>query len=157
MVDRSRMQWMTMAWWRGETPQESAAGYWKHFDAIRDRLPKNLRRFHEEVTLHDGKITCFNIDFERKTVEIELLGYEWQPGKLPDSECRWNLIYNNVQFLKTIADPDGGLGGPSGFGDLGYDELDVTIEGVVIHRMVFSTSVEMAIGFRSMKFEKTSR
>ena len=41
-----------------------------------------------------------------------------------------------------------GLGGPRGYGDLGYEEVDI-VDGSLVHRMLFSGNIEMEIRFQS--------
>lgn len=141
---------MTMAWWRGDLPPESAQGYRQHFESIRASLPASLADFHERVTLHDARLRTAAADFMGHTFELELDGFAWKPDVVPEAPRRWRLRYAGVTSVTTTADPTGGLPGPAGYGDLGYDELDVIGAGLFEHRMLFSTSIELHVRFRDL-------
>ena len=57
--------------------------------------------------------------------------------------------------LNTGSDPEKGLPGPHGYGDLGYDEVDVLEPGLFEHRMLFSTGITLSIHHREfhLRFE----
>lgn len=151
------MRWMTMAWWRGDVPQQTADGYAAHFDSIRNRLPVNLRDFHDRVTLHDAKLLSLKIDLLSRSVRMELAGYHWNTKMPPDRECVWHLCYEGVETVRSLATIDNGLGGPAGFGDLGYDELTIAGDGIYSHAMLFSTSVELQVTFRRLDARRVDR
>ena len=44
------------------------------------------------------------------------------------------------------------LPGLGGYGDLGYDEVDLTDAGVCVHRMLFSTGVELVWEFGDLRW-----
>ena len=52
------------------------------------------------------------------------------------------------------SDPSVGLGGPHGFGDLGYDEIDVGEDGPFEHRLLFSSGIELAVRFADLIIEQ---
>jgi hypothetical protein len=149
------MRWVTMAWWRGDVPRSTAEGYTAHFESIRHRLPESLRDFHQTVTLHDAKLLRLEVDLEAQRARFEYDGYLWRPDVMPDQPCRWVLHYEGVRSIRSAAEPAGGLPGPDGFGDYGYDELDVTPDGLVEHRMLFSSSIQLTITFRKLAVERT--
>ncbi|WP_162668597.1 hypothetical protein [Gemmata massiliana] len=66
------------------------------------------------------------------------------------------LTYTGIEQVESTADPKVGLGGPYGYGDLGYDELDILPTGTIEHRFLFSSGIELAIAFHNFGFT-TSR
>ncbi|HWX42575.1 MAG TPA: hypothetical protein VN345_15600 [Blastocatellia bacterium] len=55
--------------------------------------------------------------------------------------------------MRLSSDPDKGLVGPNGFGDLGYDEIEVLDGGMFEHRLLFSSGIELAIMFEEFRLE----
>ena len=141
---------MTMAWWRGDVPRESASAYRQHFEQIRSSLPPTLADFHERVTLHDARLRRLAADLPKRVLDLELDGYALSPRGDPHTPRQWNLHYTGVTSVTSTADPAGGLPGPGGYGDLGYDELDVIEPGLFEHRMLFSTAIELHVRFRDL-------
>ena len=57
------------------------------------------------------------------------------------------LTYSGVRNLSTTADPEQGLQGSHGYGDLGYDEVELLPDGAVEHRLLFSSGIELTVQF----------
>ena len=70
---------------------------------------------------------------------------------------RFTLTYSGVERVESTADPGAGLGGPHGYGDLGYDEVDVLPSGAFEHRLLFSSGIELAVVFRRFALRRESR
>ena len=140
---------MTMAWWRGDARRESADGYRRHLAMILPSLPPTLGDFRDRVTLHDARLRRLTIDLPRGSLDLMFDGYLWNPHALGEPRA-WHLRYTGVTSLTSTADPAGGLPGPAGYGDLGYDELDVIEPRLFEHRMLFSTSIELHVRFRDL-------
>ncbi len=147
------MKYMTMDWWSGAVDRSTADAYGPYFQSIKDRLPPSVRRLHEDVSLHDSNLRLLVANWNHHTVEIQLDGYVWEPDKLPDAKQSILLRYFDVMSLTSTADPKTGLGGPHGYGDLGYDELELLDDLAVEHRMLFSTGIEIAIRFKNMSID----
>lgn len=49
-------------------------------------------------------------------------------------------------------DPDKGLPGPNGFGDIGVDEIEV-FEDSFEHRILFSNGIELHIRFKEFSLQ----
>ncbi len=147
------MKYMTLAWWSGEAERSTADAYRPYYESIKDHLPPAVRRLHDDVSLHDAKLRRLIADVAAQTVRIELDGYDWQPGKMPDAERQITLTYGGVDGLTTTGDPSVGLGGPHGFGDLGYDELERLDGDLIEHRMLFSTGIELHVRFRGLAID----
>ena len=136
------MRFFTLAdwcgeWGRGNDPQ---AEYASHLDGIRDRLPPQLLALQETISLHDTRLRTFVLLPPDGSLRIELSSYS--------GEERIELVYQGVERFESSADPAMGLRGPHGYGDLGYDEVDVLPDGTFEHRILFSTGIEFRIVFR---------
>lgn len=57
----------------------------------------------------------------------------------------------DVVSFNLLADHDIGLPGPHGFGDVGYDEADINVDGNLEHRLLFSSGIEMQVVFRGFE------
>jgi hypothetical protein len=68
-----------------------------------------------------------------------------------EAERQIVLTYNGVEAATATGDPNNGLGGPHGFGDLGYDEIELLDGGLIEHRMLFSTGIELHVRFGGLE------
>ncbi len=64
------------------------------------------------------------------------------------------LRYTGLTAFESFQTPDQALAGPGGYGDLGYDEIDVLEGGTFEHRMLFSSSIELRFRFASLKLRQ---
>ena len=144
------MRFFTMQWWCGEQPGDDDGGgkddlfakYLADLAANRERLPAERRPVLdalESVAVHDAKLRTLTFHAGEGTLHIALDAY-WDGGQLA-------LEYTGVRTLVSSADPNVGLGGPAGYGDVGYCEVDLSSDGAFIHRLLFSTGIEMEIVF----------
>ncbi len=122
--------------------------YQKHLVAIRDLLPKDLLTLQETVSLHDAILIVLESDYNQKSLTILLNGDNGY-GKLR----QFTLRYSNVISFNSIVEPERGLQGPRGFGDLGYDEADMLPNGTFEHRLLFSSGIELQINFQDFKLD----
>jgi len=113
-----------------------------HLATIRDRLPTDLLALQESISLHDSKIREISLKTDSKLLEIRLEGTDGKVGLR-----HFCLRYEGLISFRSTADPKIALGGPHGYGDLGYDEADITAEGHFEHRILFSTGIEFQIIF----------
>lgn len=149
------MKFFTMAWWGGTQPDaeepvdqlEPFQAYGVHLEAIRGHLPPNLLMVGQAVPLHDAKLRVLRYSPADSTLLIELENYFDETG----TRRRFSLRYDDVRAFESFADPDVGLAGPGGYGDLGYDELDLTPEGLAVHRLLFSSGIELHITCRDAR------
>ena len=145
------MRFFTMAWWCGSQTGDAGspwAAYAAHVASVRDRLPPDLLILEESVSLHDARLRELRVMFAQGTVSLGL-----------DSDGggeRLTLIYSGVERLQSTADPEVGLGGPAGYGDLGYGEVDALPGGAFEHRLLFSTGIELAVVFRGFRLQRAS-
>jgi hypothetical protein len=75
-------------------------------------------------------------------------------GKLRGGRMAHAQRYSGVEHFESEADPKVGLRGPSGYGDLGYYEIDVLPEGRFEHRLLFSTGIELRVIFRGFGLQQ---
>lgn len=141
------MRFFTMAWWfGGQTGDagDAAADYAAHLAAIRNRLPPDLLATQESVSLHDARLR------ELRLVDGTLtLGLDSHAG-----DERLTLTYTGVERFESTSDPEVGLGGPAGYGDLGYHEVSVLPDGAFEHRLLFSTGIELVVVFRGFRLQR---
>ncbi len=144
------MRFFTMAWWMGDMGDDDAdhvlPSYQAHYERIRDRLPGALRDMEGVAALHDSRLLRLAVDIEAATAKLTIVTY--------DGDHRWTLTYIGLVGMQSTADPEKRLGGPGGYGDLGYDEVDVGEDGLFEHRLLFSTGIELGFRFRDFAFEE---
>ncbi len=144
------MKFFTIDWWMGAQDDSEQSdpieAYWRYIDSIRDRLLPTLVRVQSELSLHDAQLTDLAIDFGAGTLYIVL--------DSDDGNTRYRRItlnYSGVSAFESTANRDKWLPGPWGYGDLGYDEVDLFGDSFE-HRFLFSTGIEMRIIFREFSF-----
>jgi hypothetical protein len=141
------VRFFTMAWWCGTQTGDAearSAGYAAHLDTVRDRLPPDLLATQESVSLHDTRLR------ELRLAEGTLtLGLDSHAG-----DERLTLTYTSVERFESVADPEVGLGGPAGYGDLGYCEVDALPGGAFEHRLLFSTGIELVVVFHGFRLQR---
>ena len=94
---------------------DQLGAYATHLAAIRDRLPSDLLAIEQSGSLHDTRLRelQFLADEGLLSVTLDSLG----------GDVRFTLCYSGVKRLESAADPALCLGGPGGYGDLGYCEV----------------------------------
>jgi hypothetical protein len=145
------MRFFTMEWWCGvQTGDNSdpASAYAAHLATIRDRLPPDLLATAETMSLHDTRLRKLRLMPGERSLTLELDSYA--------GDERFTLTYTDVARFESEADPEVGLGGPAGYGDLGYCEVDVLPDGTFEHRLLFSTGIELAVAFRGFQLQRAS-
>lgn len=139
------MRWFTLDWWRGETDDEAdermEREYAEHLRRIRQRLPSGLLELVERGGLHDAHVKRVTVTDREVTMLLQAVAPDGGP-RLP-----LELRYAGVLRFETTTDVDKALRGPDGYGDLGYHEVDETADGVLVHRLLFSSSIEIDVYF----------
>jgi hypothetical protein len=140
------MKFFTREWWggiqAGDFSADPAESYSAHLAVIRDRLPTDLLALQESVSLHDGRLREVEHRPSAGTLRMLIDGDDGQGGRR-----RFTLLYRAVSLFRSVAEPDEGLPGPLGYGDLGYDEADLTDTGEIVHRILFSSGIEFEVRF----------
>jgi hypothetical protein len=146
------VRYFTLAWWCGTGPDDGSdpgAEYARHLAVIRHRLPPDLLASQESVTLHDARL--------RQWVVLPAAGIARLVLDSHAGDERFTLTYSEVERFESTADPAVGLRGPHGYGDFGYDEVEVLPTGAFEHGMVFSSGVELCVVFGGFKLQRESR
>jgi len=141
------MKYLTFGWWSGECVDENAVkNYWNYFDSIKSSFPESIIKFTENISLHDSNL----LELNHKVCEDKL---QLLLNIFTNDDIRKKIVvnYNDLLDLKLSSDPEKGLGGPYGFGDLGYDEFDVE-KDYFIHRLLFSSGIEIIINFKKFEY-----
>lgn len=132
------MKFFTIEWWQGELSDEESEAvverYSEHLRSIRHLLPCGVERIDRELSLHDAILRSLELDIGGATATVTL--------DLPDGG-RVRLRYAGLSSFSSSADPQKGLSGPYGYGHLGYDEFDVSPDGGVEHRILFSSGIQL--------------
>jgi hypothetical protein len=121
----------------GEPPSfRAAALYRAYLESIKHRLPTALQQLSDEYCIHDACLRSLRVDLAQARVSLRL-----DAGDVTMREGRdISIHYEGVAELHTTADPDKGLPGPHGYGDLGYDEVEFVADDMLEHRFVFSSA-----------------
>ncbi len=152
------MKYFTIDQWIVDQEPETSAEpgptsyeqYLTYVDGIRPQLPAEFQPLTREVILHDARLVAMKATTEESTVKLTLT-----PG--PHTDRDWvqlELLYIGVGRVHFKSDPDKGLAGPNGFGDLGYDEIELLGGGMFEHRMLFSSGIELSIEFAAFHLER---
>jgi hypothetical protein len=147
-----RVRYFTLAWWCGTQPEDGSdagAEYARHLAAIRHRLPPDLLATQESVSLHDTRLREWVVLPADGTTRLVLDSHA--------GDERFTLTYTGVERVESTADPAVGLRGPHGYGDFGYDEVEVLPTGAFEHRMVFSSGVELCVVFGGFGLRRERR
>ncbi len=141
------MKYFTLKWWEGKVKNQMAVNdkYCRYMESVQASLPADLKRLHWDVSLHDSHLR--RLHFMDGTLELRLDGERRDKGKYSPGSREFRLTYRDVRSLTSTADPKKGLGGPHGYGDLGYDEIEVISAGLFEHRILFSSGIELQIRF----------
>jgi hypothetical protein len=113
------MKYFTLDWWCGlQEPDgpltDPIHAYRKHLELIRHKLPPDLLILHDSISLHDARIREIQLDITQATLEIAF-----------DSDDRYGGLrkisrrYSDLNSFRSTSDPNIGLHGPHGYGDLG--------------------------------------
>lgn len=146
------MKFMTIHKWSGTNGDALKAlkEYQAYLDSVQATLPSELQRFTSKVSLHDARMRRLHLAAGLLKLELDGCGYQEESRSYVNR--RFALTYGGVDSLTSTADPDSGLPGPHGYGDLGYDELEVLANGHYEHRMLFSTGIELLVRFTEFSF-----
>jgi hypothetical protein len=143
------VNFFTMAWWCGVQTGEGgdpSSAYSAYLFTIHDRLPPDLLATQESVSLHDTRLRELEIQIAQGLLSLRLESYV--------GDERFTLDYSGVERFESSADPKVGLGGPAGYGDLGYCEVAILSSGAFEHRLLFSTGIELVIVFRGFRLRR---
>lgn len=123
--------------------------YERYFRSVRDRLPAAYLRMIDEWYLHDSTLAALDVDPASRSTRLRLAS--WKHDR---SGGILEITYHGVTSVRAVSDPKKGLPGPSGFGDLGYDELEILNDDLFEHRILFSSGIELRFTFGSLEYEE---
>ena len=130
-------------------PGEAAAAYADYLTSIHAQLPSDLQQMLATICLHDAALRELAVDNVARRVVLVL-----DAGNLSMTEPRRvRLSYEDALGLRCLSDPARALAGPRGFGDLGYDEIELLGAAAFEHRLLFSSGIELAVQFQRFRFE----
>jgi hypothetical protein len=139
------MRYFTLDWWAEGCPVDAAERYWAYLTSVRDRLHPEVVRLIDEVSLHDSRLRTLEVIVAARRLEIGLDGFKYARDGTEKCRRRIVLSYPGLRRLHSSADPARGLAGPHGYGDLGYDEVELLADGCIEHRLLFSSGIELTI------------
>ena len=140
------LKYFTAEWWEGGCDDEPFKRYLAYFSSIRTQLPGALIDLIDNYTLHDAKVKSIRNDLNNQTVEMTFHGWN-QKLEFP---VRYTLNFLGVrQFHQQLPKQEGA---ESGFGDLGYTELELFDDKVEM-RMLFVSYAEFRLTFSDFSFE----
>jgi hypothetical protein len=142
------MKYFTMKWWSGESSNPDGPGklYQAYLTEVQDRLPAGIVKFIRDSSLHDGQLRVWKLLPAEAKLELQIDGFNNYAG---DEPRHYRIEYGGVMSVESTGDPNVGLAGPHGYGDLGYDEFEVLADDLFEHRMLFSTGIELTVRFKS--------
>jgi hypothetical protein len=147
------MKYFTLDWWF-ESDNETIDEYTSYIGSIRAQLPANLARFIDTISLHDAQIIHFHLDIASRRLEFLLAAWFPSDGPWDVEQHTLRLVYEEVISFRSTSTPDKALGGPTGYGELGYDEVELLGDGLFEHRLLFSSGIELQIRFRHLHWQK---
>ena len=152
------MKYFTLDGWIGDQDADddgtaaarAVKAYKAYLASVQSALPAHFKRLLAEFCIHDGRLRHMAVDLPAGMVVLR-----FDAGDVTMREGRdISFHYGGVDFLESTADPDRGLPGPHGYGDLGNDEIEVLDGGLLEHRLLFSTGVELTLRFRTFRVEE---
>jgi hypothetical protein len=141
------LKYFTIDWWSGYQanedvdPMEAIRAYQVHLRGIRDRLTPELIMLQEEVSLHDATLLSLEVRGGLCILRLTL-------GDGRGIELR----YGGLTSLESVQKPENSLD-IGGYGDLGYDEVDVCEDGSFEHRLLFASSIELRLRFATLDLQ----
>ena len=151
------MKYFTLDLWFADQDLDSDADpsfealqrYKAYLASVIEKLPVDFVVMLETICIHDANLRELQVNIEQHQVTLRL-----DAGNITIREGRKvKLHYTNVSSLTSTSDPEKGLAGPNGYGDLGNDEIEVLEDGEYEHRILFSSGIELNIRFRDFHLE----
>lgn len=126
----------------------TGGAYQSYIQSIRSLLPEDLQVLTGaggSVSLNDGEIERLEMSIDTKSVTLVING-KWINGTVVGTRI-FHLNYKDVASVTSQVDPAArGIHG-GGYGDHGFDEIEVLGDGLYEHRMLFSSGIELHIRF----------
>lgn len=145
------MKYFTIDWWAGyqtdddRDSRDTIDAYRQHVRDIRHRLTPELIALQETISLHDASLVRLEIRGDVAVMRLRL-------GNGQAIELR----YAGVTHFESMQRPERSLD-IGGYGDLGYDEVDVFEDGSFEHRILFASSIELHFRFATLELRISSK
>lgn len=149
------MRYFTRGWANGELTEEEGAAvnaaYRARIAEIAPRLPPAMIRLRQGVSLHDAVIESVRWDPSRKRLRLALVAEALEVGYQ-----LLELTYHGAMLGKARIDSLRNVVSNKGACVL-YQELDISEDGDLVHRLLFYPNEEVTIDFRSLDYTSTPR
>jgi hypothetical protein len=123
--------------------------YESYLESVRNKLPVQFLPLLEKYTIHDSALRQLVIDPLARTAVMQLDCDDIDTHDL----VKLTLTYKGLSSYESVADPEKGLPGPHGYGDLGMDEIEVLPDSTYEHRIVFSSGIEVSFRFSDFSLQ----
>jgi hypothetical protein len=125
--------------------------YRAYLESIGSGLSRRFQHFLDLASLHDGEVLEISIEPSSAVASLRCRALDNASNGRNGHYLRLN--YHEVQNFQSIGPEEESFGG-DGYGDIGYDEIELLAEGVFQHRLLFSTGIEIAVTFRDFTFDE---
>ncbi len=133
--------WVGMNSQEWQDPRLLFERYRAHLESLQGQIPEEFAQLNEEISLHDCHVSAYELNVLGEQLNLTLDGHD-EAGGLR----RYKVEYGGIITLRSL-NGSMSLPGPCGYGDLGYDETDIDASGNLVHRLLFSTGIELEIVF----------
>lgn len=126
--------------------------YSSYINSVKAQLPESLKSLTGgggSISLNDANIKHLAVSLENSTMDIVMDG-KWIQGVATGLRV-FHLSYIGVTQIVSVVDPDVDGLSESGYGDHGFDEIEVLENNLYEHRMLFSSGVELRTRFRDFR------
>lgn len=152
------MKYFTSKWWSEtclEEGDDTFERYRAYINSVRSKLPPEVLRLVEGVSLHDARVRSLALDAKAALLVLKLDGFDYSPlseGKRP-TNLQIALRYEGLSAFSVT----GKHGTWFKESDLGYLEIEVLGRGKFEHRMLFDSGDEITIRFRNLTVETSPK
>jgi hypothetical protein len=122
--------------------------YDEYLTRVSERLPQEWLRFHRTIVIGDARLRELDVNLPAGSVSLLLDAEDAATG----ADRRVRLDYEDTEEVLMTSDPERGLPGPHGFGDVGNDEIEWLGDQQYEHRFLFSSGIELTIRFQQFRF-----
>ena len=125
------------------------SAYSAYIASITPKLTSSLARLTKGHLLHDASLTRIMSKLDEEQLKMYFFGWD----EAFQNRKQIELCFTGVRRLN-IDFPFGLHGGEGGMGDLGYYEIELLSADLFEFRMLFSSSAEMQVRFRSISVNR---
>lgn len=145
------MKYFSIKYWSDwDEADPIGIAYKAYIQSIRSKLPHDLQLLSGaggNIALNDGGIEKYFVSVPDAYATIEMnCQYDDLNGAL--GQRKVSLHYKFMEVFSSTIDPNGGASHYGGYGDHGFDEIELIGDNLYEHRMLFDGGIEIAIRFR---------